>query len=543
MPENTLYAFTRAVELGANGVELDIHLTKDGEIVVIHDERIDRVSNGTGMVKDYALQELKKFNFNKKQISEPKFMEIPTLREVLELLEPLKYININIEIKNNIVAYCLIEEKALALVREFGMLERILFSSFNHFSMQTVKNLEPNAKTALLCGGGIITTPQECLALGAKALNIDARGMRISGVIKEAATLGVEVNVWGIASTEDLSYANNTGVNAVIVNNIAHAKKAITLSDGILCWYPFDKNTDYIVVYEPEEISLLYLQSLHLRLNSNGRLLLIFENFFGVKEMLFAAGFKKQKWYYPLKDHRAAHEIFSENMPPNEFGNSYLVEALVSEKDESCKVDYARITLYRTSDKRFATVVNSDNTAKKIALHKDTKTRLKSLHENHKTLEELGIAVIPTTLEPNGNSVSMPRCAEPIITDYWLGKIKEGNLNEDEMFAVFDYIRNSIFKVFEKTKKCFWELVPANAFYNEEKKQAIFFDQEFASENMDPNVAVARAIHGLKYQPHLGKWNRTSVIYEKLQERYSIKENFEELLRIAHERTEYVFRP
>ena len=626
-PENTLHAFARAVELGANGVELDVHLSKDGEIVVIHDERIDRVSNGTGMVKEHTLQELKKFNFNKRQIAEPKFMEIPTLREVLELLKPHKDITINIEIKNNIVGYYLIEEKCLMLVKEFDMLERILFSSFNHFTMKIIKNIEPNAKTALLCGGSITITAGQCLALGASALNLDAQAMRRFGILKEAMALKIEVNVWGISSEADLLYANDMRVNSVIVNNIAYTKSVLantvsesdsTLYNGILCWYPFIQNSsvldlsnglltdmlkvkcdkvmdensnetfDYAVVSEPKEISVSYLQNLRSRLNSNGRLLLAFENPCGVKkmcreisnikhlnrkqieEMLHATGFKKQKWYYPLGHHRAAFEIFSENAMPNEFFgnkpfygfsvsemhllqnsvkigifedicNSYLVEALVSEKDESCEADYAKITLYRKPDKRFTTVVNSNNTVRKIALHQDTKPRLKDICENHRILNELGIAAIPISLEESGNSALMPKSDEPVLWDYWLEKIKAGTFDEKEMLSQYDYIRDSIFKVYEKTKKCFWELVPANAFYNEEKKQITFFDQEFSTENLDPNVAVVRAIHAFKYQLLLNEWDKTGRIYETLKERYLVKEKFDELLKIARERTSYVF--
>ena len=78
-PENTLDAFRKAVEMGADGIELDVQMTKDGELVVIHDETIDRVSNGKGWVKDYTYEELKKFNFNKTHQEYTK-EEIPTCR-------------------------------------------------------------------------------------------------------------------------------------------------------------------------------------------------------------------------------------------------------------------------------------------------------------------------------------------------------------------------------------------------------------------------------------------------------------------------------
>lgn len=629
-PENTLHAFARAVELGADGVELDIQLSKDGEAVVIHDERIDRVSNGVGWVGDYTLQELKKFNFNKKQISEPKFMEIPTLREVLELLKPHNNIKINIELKTGARDYYLIEEKTITLVKEYGLLERVLFSSFNHFTMQILKYLEPSAKIGLLCGGAVINTACECLALGACALNMDARAMRLFGVVEEAVTLGIEVNIWGTKSAEDLLYAKEKMVNAVIVNNIADAMNVLqnaadnavqinnAVNNGILCWYPFaqnssvldlsdgfltallkekcgrildessDEKADYAVVFEPREISSPFLRNLHSRLKATGKLLLIFENPCGIKKitrepfnvknstgkeqvkgMLEFAGFKKQKWYYPLGDHRAAFEIFSDSFMPNEFlankpfnglsqnevrllqnfvrmgifeqmNSSYLVEALAG-TDENCEADYAKITLYRSTDKRFATVLNSGGTVKKEALCQDAKPRLKNICENHRILNELGIAAVPVNLEPDGNSVSMPKYSEPVLWDYWLEKIKAGKLDENEMLEQFDYIRDSIFKVFEKTKKCFWELVPANAFYNEAKRQITFFDQEFSSENMDPNIAIVRAIQAIKYQPLLSEWDKTGTLHGKLKERYSVKENFKKLLKTAKDRTVYVF--
>ena len=101
VPENTLDAFQKAVEMGADGIELDVQMTKDGELVVIHDETIDRVSDGKGWVKDYTYAELKKFNFNK---THPEYEkeEIPTLEQVYLLIKPTKLM-INVEIKTGIV--------------------------------------------------------------------------------------------------------------------------------------------------------------------------------------------------------------------------------------------------------------------------------------------------------------------------------------------------------------------------------------------------------------------------------------------------------
>ena len=96
-PENTLFAFQKAVEQKADGVELDIQLTKDGHIVVIHDEWIDRTSDGKGWVKDMTLAELRRFNYNRTH-PEYEHADIPTMEEVLDLLKPTD-LTIDIELK------------------------------------------------------------------------------------------------------------------------------------------------------------------------------------------------------------------------------------------------------------------------------------------------------------------------------------------------------------------------------------------------------------------------------------------------------------
>ena len=153
-PENTLDAFRKAVEMGADGIELDVQMTKDGELVVIHDETIDRVSNGKGWVKDYTYEELKKFNFNKTHLEYTK-EEIPTLEQVYLLIKPTN-LTINVEIKTGIVFYPGIEGRVLELTERLGMKERVIYSSFNHYTIRKIKELDPQAKTGMLYEDGII---------------------------------------------------------------------------------------------------------------------------------------------------------------------------------------------------------------------------------------------------------------------------------------------------------------------------------------------------------------------------------------------------
>lgn len=226
-PENTLTSFQLAADMGADGVEFDIQLSKDGEIVVIHDETIDRTSNHSGRVCDYTLAELKTFNFNKRGITQPLFMNIPTLREVFELLRPTGLM-MNVELKTNIIRYESIEQKALKLAGQFGLLERIVWSSFNHYSVYSIKRSEPSARTALLCSGGILVTGEQCEKTGAEALHCNVSQMRwYPELVGDCHSRGVLVRPWVVDKEDDLRLASKLGVNAVMTNNIDRAKKVV----------------------------------------------------------------------------------------------------------------------------------------------------------------------------------------------------------------------------------------------------------------------------------------------------------------------------
>ncbi len=129
--ENTLEAFELAVEQGADGIELDVQMTKDGSLmVIIHDENRQSLRM-VQAVKDYTLEELKRF-----QVSTPegKKGRIPELGEVLELVKP-SGIKVNIELKTGIFWYPELERMVIEEVKHQGMEDRIIYSSFNHYSI------------------------------------------------------------------------------------------------------------------------------------------------------------------------------------------------------------------------------------------------------------------------------------------------------------------------------------------------------------------------------------------------------------------------
>lgn len=150
-PENTMLAFEEAAKTGADGIELDVQLTKDGQVVVIHDERIDRTTDGTGFVKDYTYEELKKFNASKVTGDRYEFQHIPTFEEYCAWVKDKNLVT-NVELKTSIIYYPEIEEKTLEIIRRYGLEDRIIFSSFNHLSILKMKELAPEIPCGALVG-------------------------------------------------------------------------------------------------------------------------------------------------------------------------------------------------------------------------------------------------------------------------------------------------------------------------------------------------------------------------------------------------------
>lgn len=151
-PENTLLAFKKAAELeGITGIEFDVQLTKDNEIVVIHDERVDRTTDGTGYVQEYTLNKLKQLSI----AGDDEIHRIPTLRETFELLAPYckgKGLRLNIELKNSEIRYEGMEQKVIDMVSEFNLEDYVVYSSFNHDSIGLVKQIKADAEVAYLAG-------------------------------------------------------------------------------------------------------------------------------------------------------------------------------------------------------------------------------------------------------------------------------------------------------------------------------------------------------------------------------------------------------
>lgn len=173
-PENTMASFIPSMEKGFEGIEFDVHLTKDGVPVIIHDETIDRTSDGKGYVKDMTLKELKAFHFGIKH--DPTFQtkyEIPTLEEFFAEAYSKGYRQtINIELKNDVFSYPFLEKKVLDLARQYGVTDQLILSSFNHQSLRTVRELSKDVKVALLYHKDQVPKESDLKDVGAYSANI-----------------------------------------------------------------------------------------------------------------------------------------------------------------------------------------------------------------------------------------------------------------------------------------------------------------------------------------------------------------------------------
>lgn len=224
-PENTLEAFDIAVKQKSDGIELDVQLTKDGELVVIHDETIDRVSDGTGYVKDYNLKELKRFNVSK-NFPYFGFTFIPTLEEVYRLLKPTD-LTINIELKTGVFLYEGIEEKLIKLAKEMDMEDRIIYSSFNHYSLLNLRKLKGDVKIGLLVSDFYVNLVDYAIKLKADALHPVGYMLQLLGFIEECKKKDMKLHVWTVDDEEQIKFLSSLGIDAIITNKPVIANKAI----------------------------------------------------------------------------------------------------------------------------------------------------------------------------------------------------------------------------------------------------------------------------------------------------------------------------
>lgn len=215
-PENTMVAFEKAIEMGCTGIETDVQMTKDGVLVLIHDEYLDRTTDGIGLIKNYNYNELRKFDagsFKDKVFSKCK---IPSLEEFIDFVKN-KNIKINFEIKNSVIFYKDIEEKLLLHIMKENIEDKVIISSFNHGSLNKCKKLNNNINTGLLFEKRIKTIDGYLSPIKPDALHLPYKSLK-EEIIKKAHKSNLKINVYTVDDVNYMKSLINMKVDGIITN-------------------------------------------------------------------------------------------------------------------------------------------------------------------------------------------------------------------------------------------------------------------------------------------------------------------------------------
>lgn len=212
-PENTLPAIEMALEQGADAVEIDVQLTRDDQVVVIHDETLERTTSGNGWVADHSLDDLRALDASAGD-ERYRATRIPTLEEVLDLAGDA---TVNVELKNSRMRYRGLEERVLAIVAERRATHRVVVSSFNHYSLRHLVHLGTALPLGALYSDPLFQPWKYARRLGATALHPPLRATRRK-LVDACHAAGLPVHVWTVDEPEDIKRMAKVGVDAVITN-------------------------------------------------------------------------------------------------------------------------------------------------------------------------------------------------------------------------------------------------------------------------------------------------------------------------------------
>jgi glycerophosphoryl diester phosphodiesterase len=218
-PENTMAAFKLALQQGVDGIELDVMLSKDRQLVVIHDDKVDRTTNGTGRVGDLTLAELETLDAGNGE-------KIPTLDEVLAHFGG--QFMINIELKNYSTVFDSLPLDVAALVSDHNMADSVLISSFNPFNFPRFHRILPEVPR------GMLTFPNWAKFFGYRLFQYDALHPYFKDVdealVNHVRAKGKQLNVWTVDEAADIRHLAMLGVDGLITNQ---PKRAISVLESL----------------------------------------------------------------------------------------------------------------------------------------------------------------------------------------------------------------------------------------------------------------------------------------------------------------------
>ncbi len=204
-PENTIRSFQKAIELGVDVIELDVRICKSGEVVVIHDDRVDGTTDGTGFVRDKTLEELKKLDAGKGE-------KIPLLTEALNAVQ--KSVMVDIDLKENGTAGPVAEIIRRYILERHWNYDLFIVSSFLSDELTVFTSLAPNVRISLLGNPspGLLLLGQKLSATSLSAHH----GTITEDFVREAHGKKMEVFVWTVNHEEDIARMKTLGVDGII---------------------------------------------------------------------------------------------------------------------------------------------------------------------------------------------------------------------------------------------------------------------------------------------------------------------------------------
>ncbi|MEU1627111.1 glycerophosphodiester phosphodiesterase family protein [Streptomyces sp. NPDC020096] len=209
-PENTLRSFVRADREGLDGIELDLHLSKDGALVVMHDETVDRTTDGSGAIKDFTLAELRQLDAGQGE-------RVPVFEEVLDAVPDRP---VQAEIKDVAAARVLAE-----VLRERALLERVSVLSFHDEALWEVRQLLPEVRTVLVAGRTGTDFVSRAQAVGARLVSLELRKLSLD-VVERCHAADIEVMAWTVNTPRDLALARALGLDGA-ATDVPDIKRAV----------------------------------------------------------------------------------------------------------------------------------------------------------------------------------------------------------------------------------------------------------------------------------------------------------------------------
>jgi len=218
VPENTIAAFKKAIDLGVDMIELDVHLSKDGQVVVIHDDTLNRTTNGKGKVVSYTFNELKQLDAGSWFGAQFSGERIPTLQEVLELVRGKTLLNIELK-QGDLGQYSIkdLADRSLQEVERAGMLNQVIFASFDLSAIDRIREKNPRIPVALIYSKSWSFLHE---ATGGRPIPVlSCRGTVLTQTnVSKARQQGIKVLVWTVNTEEHMERFRNMEVDGIVTD-------------------------------------------------------------------------------------------------------------------------------------------------------------------------------------------------------------------------------------------------------------------------------------------------------------------------------------